>query len=150
MGDDTGYNGPVFRAYGGLVRWALKLRWLVIAGLIGTTVACVMAFGQVKQQFFPPATTPLFYLEYKAAQGTAIGEVSNDLAVIEDWLLARDDVEAVTATIGQGLTRFILTYNPARRDSSYGQLVIRATNSLQIIILSILLVLLFLMNFPAK
>ena len=127
VGDDTGYNGPVFRAYGGLVRWALKLRWLVIAGLIGTTVACVMAFAQVKQQFFPPATTPLFYLEYKAAQGTAIEEVSTDLAIIEDWLLARDDVKAVTATIGQGLTRFILTYNPARRESSYGQLVIRAT-----------------------
>lgn len=127
VGDDTGYNGPVFRAYGGLVRWALKLRWLVIFGLIGTTVACVMAFAQVKQQFFPPATTPLFYLEYKAAQGTAIAEVSADLAVIEDWLLARDDVAAVTATIGQGLTRFILTYNPARSDSSYGQLIIRAT-----------------------
>lgn len=128
VGDDTGYDGPVFRAYGGVVRWALKLRWLVIAGLIGTTVACVMAFAQVKQQFFPPATTPLFYLEYKAAQGTAIGEVSNDLKVIEDWLLARDDVADVTATIGQGLTRFILTYNLARRDSSYGQLVIRATS----------------------
>ncbi len=128
VGDDTGYDGPVFRAYGGVVRWALKLRWLVIAGLIGTTVACVMAFAQVKQQFFPPATTPLFYLEYKAAQGTAIGEVSNDLKVIEDWLLGRDDVAAVTATVGQGLTRFILTYNPARRDSSYGQLVIRATS----------------------
>ncbi len=129
VGDDTGYGGPVFRAYGGLVRWALKLRWLVIAGLIGTTVACVMAFAQVKQQFFPPATTPLFYLEYKAAQGTAIDEVSTDLSVIEDWLLARGDVEAVTATIGQGLTRFILTYDPARRDSSYGQLVIRTTTS---------------------
>lgn len=129
VGDDTGYNGPVFRAYGGVVRWALKLRWLVIAGLIGTTVACVMAFGQVKQQFFPPATTPLFYLEYKAAQGTAIDEVSRDLAVVEDWLQARDDVDGVTATIGQGLTRFILTYDPARRDSSYGQLVIRATSS---------------------
>tara|TARA_R110002020_G_scaffold67179_12_gene176588 strand:- start:39139 stop:42210 length:3072 start_codon:yes stop_codon:yes gene_type:complete len=129
VGDDTGYNGAVFRAYGGVVRWALKLRWLVIAGLIGTTVACVLAFTQVKQQFFPPATTPLFYLEYKAAQGTAIGEVSDDLKVIEDWLLARDDVADVTATIGQGLTRFILTYNPARADSSYGQLVIRASSA---------------------
>ncbi|KQB97683.1 multidrug transporter AcrB [Loktanella sp. 1ANDIMAR09] len=128
VGDDTGYDGPVFRAYGGVVRWALKLRWLVIAGLLGTTVACIMAFAQVKQQFFPPATTPLFYLEYKAAQGTAIGEVSRDLQVIEEWLLARDDVDAVTATIGQGLTRFILTYNPATADSSYGQLVIRATS----------------------
>ena len=126
VGDDTGYNGPVFRAYGSLVRGALRLRWLVIIGLLGTTVACVMAFGQVKQQFFPPATTPLFYVEYKASQGTAIGDVSSDLAVIEEWLLARDDVEAVTSTIGQGLTRFILTYNPARQDSSYGQLVIRA------------------------
>ena len=126
VGDDTGYNGPVFRAYGSLVRGALRLRWLVIIGLLGTTVACVMAFGQVKQQFFPPATTPLFYVEYKASQGTAIGDVSADLAVIEEWLLARDDVEAVTSTIGQGLTRFILTYNPARQDSSYGQLVIRA------------------------
>mgnify|MGYP003668983068 CR=1 FL=1 len=126
--DDSGYNGPVFRAYGSLVRGALKLRWLVIAGLIGTTVACVMAFGQVKQQFFPPATTPLFYLEYKAAQGTAIQKVSSDLRAVEDWLLARDDVAAVTTTIGQGLTRFILTYNPPITDSSFGQLVIRATS----------------------
>lgn len=125
-GDDTGYNGPVFRAYGSLVRRALALRWLVIAGLIGTTVACVLAFAQVKQQFFPAATTPLFYLEYKAAQGTAIGKVSDDLKVIEDWLLARDDVAAVTATIGQGVSRFILTYNPPSTDSSYGQLIIRA------------------------
>jgi multidrug efflux pump subunit AcrB len=129
IGDDTGYDGPVFRVYGGIVRWALKLRWLVIAGMIATTVACIFAFSQVKQQFFPPATTPLFYLEYKAAQGTAIEQVSVDLAVIEDWLLARDDVAAVTATIGQGLTRFILTYNPARSDSSFGQLVIRATSA---------------------
>ena len=116
-------------AYGGLVRWALKLRWLVIAGLIGTTVACVMAFGSVKQQFFPPATTPLFYLDYKAAQGSVISGTSRDLAVVEDWLLARDDVEAVTATIGQGLTRFVLTYNPENTEPSYGQLVIRAKRS---------------------
>ena len=126
---ETGYDGFAFRAYGGLVRWALKLRWLVIAGLIGTTVACVMAFGSVKQQFFPPATTPLFYLDYKAAQGSVISGTSRDLAVVEDWLLARDDVEAVTATIGQGLTRFVLTYNPENTEPSYGQLVIRAKRS---------------------
>jgi multidrug efflux pump subunit AcrB len=128
-GDQTGYDGPIFRAYGGLVRWVLKLRWLVIAGLIGTTVACVMAFGSVKQQFFPAASTPLFYLEYKGAQGTAIQDTSADLAVVEDWLLARDEVVAVTATIGQGLTRYILTYNPADPDSSFGELIIRATSA---------------------
>ncbi|SFT03311.1 Multidrug efflux pump subunit AcrB [Sulfitobacter marinus] len=124
--DDSGYDGPVFRSYGWVVRTALKMRWLVIAALIGTTVASVIAFGSVKQQFFPPATTPLFYLEYKGVQGTSIETTSSDVKVIEDWLAARDDVDAVTTTIGKGLSRFMLTYAAPDSDSSFAQLVIRA------------------------
>lgn len=130
--NDSGYDGPVFRSYGWLVRWALKLRWLVIAALIGTTVASVIAFGSVKQQFFPPATTPLFYLEYKGVQGTAIATTSQDVKVVEDWLAERDDVAAVTTTIGRGLSRFMLTYTSPDSDSSFAQLVIRATSEEQI------------------
>jgi multidrug efflux pump subunit AcrB len=124
--DDSGYDGPVFRTYGWVVRSALKIRWLVIAALIGTTVASVIAFGSVKQQFFPPATTPLFYLEYKGVQGTSIETTSRDVKIVEDWLAERDDVEAVTATIGKGLSRFMLTYAAPDSDSSFAQLVIRA------------------------
>jgi multidrug efflux pump subunit AcrB len=124
--DDSGYDGPVFRTYGWVVRSALKIRWLVIAALIGTTVASVIAFGSVKQQFFPPATTPLFYLEYKGVQGTSIETTSRDVKIVEDWLAERDDVESVTATIGKGLSRFMLTYAAPDSDSSFAQLVIRA------------------------
>ena len=124
--DDSGYDGPVFRTYGWVVRSALKIRWLVIAALIGTTVASVIAFGSVKQQFFPPATTPLFYLEYKGVQGTSIETTSRDVKIVEDWLAERDDVAAVTATIGKGLSRFMLTYAAPDSDSSFAQLVIRA------------------------
>jgi len=127
--DDSGYNGPIFRSYGNLVRLVLRFRWLVFAGLIGTTVACVMIFGQVKQQFFPASNTPLFYFEYKAEQGSSIQSTSRDLAVIEDWLLARDDVDTVTTTIGAGLTRYVLTYTPGDSDPSIGQLVVRATSA---------------------
>jgi multidrug efflux pump subunit AcrB len=130
--DDSGYDGPVFRSYGWLVRWALQLRWLVIAALIGTTVASVIAFGSVKQQFFPPATTPLFYLEYKGVQGTAINTTSQDVKIVEDWLAKRDEVAAVTTTIGRGLSRFMLTYTSPDSDSSFAQLVIRATSAEQI------------------
>ncbi|WP_295317507.1 efflux RND transporter permease subunit [Roseobacter sp.] len=120
------YDGPLFQTYGKLVRGALRVRWLVIVALLGLTVACFAAFGQVTQQFFPPANTPIFYFNFKAAQGTAIQETSRNLAVIEDWLLARDDVLSVTSSAGQGVTRFVLTYNPEQRDPSYGQLIIRA------------------------
>ena len=120
------YDNRFFRGYAALVHGALRRRWLVIAGLLGGTVACIGAFGMVTQQFFPPANTPLFYLNYKAAQGTSIRETLADLAVIEDWLLERDDVEAVTATAGRSLTRFLLTYEPDDPEPSRGQLVIRA------------------------
>jgi len=124
---DDVYGGPVFRFYGGFVRLALKLRWLVIVALVATTVACIGAFGMVRQQFFPPANTPIFYLNYKAAQGTSIHETSRDLAQIEDWLLEREDVVSVTASAGNPFTRFILTYSPVDSDPSHGQLLIRAT-----------------------
>ena len=126
-GDDP-YGGRLFRGYGALVRGALRVRWLVILGLIGTTVACLAAFGQVRQQFFPPANTPIFYFNYKAAQGSSIFQTSDDLKIIEDWLLERDDVLAVTSASGQGFTRFILTYDPEPVDPSLGQLLIRAEN----------------------
>ena len=123
-GEDA-YGGPVFRAYRGLVRGALRVRWLVIPALVATTVGCVMLMGQVRQQFFPPASTPIFYLEYKAAQGTSIHAASDDLRSVEDWLLGRPEVASVTASVGRGLTRFLLTYTPESPEPSYGELVIR-------------------------
>ncbi|WP_424973150.1 efflux RND transporter permease subunit [Dinoroseobacter sp. S76] len=126
QGADTNpYDTAFFRSYGALVKGALRFRWLVIVGLVGSTVGGVAAMGLVKQQFFPPATTPLVYLEYKSAQGTSIQAASDDLAILEDWLMEHPMVEAVTTTIGASMTRFLLTYTPAEPDPSYGQLVIR-------------------------
>jgi multidrug efflux pump subunit AcrB len=126
-GDDP-YGGPIYRGYAAVVRGALRVRWLVIVALLGGTVACFGAMSLVTQQFFPPANTPLFYFNYKAAQGTQIHDTVADLAVIEDWLADREDVVATTTTAGQALTRFILTYTPAKPDPSYGQILIRATS----------------------
>ncbi len=123
-GEDP-YGGPVFRAYRSVVRLALRLRWLVIAGLLAVTAASFALFGQVTQQFFPPASTPIFYLEYKAAQGGSIQRTSQDLRTVEDWLLARDDVASVTSSAGRGLSRFLLTYEPESPEPSYGELVVR-------------------------
>ncbi|MEM7497983.1 MAG: efflux RND transporter permease subunit [Pseudomonadota bacterium] len=126
-GEDP-YGGRIFALYGKLVHLTLRFRLGVIVGLVALTIACMGAMTQVRQQFFPPSMTPLFYLTYKAAQGTAIGKVSEDLAVIEEWLMARDDVAAVTASAGQGFTRFLLTYEPEAPEPSYGEMIIRAAS----------------------
>ncbi|MEM1377827.1 MAG: efflux RND transporter permease subunit, partial [Pseudomonadota bacterium] len=126
------YDTFFFRAYGSVVRGALRLRWLVIIALIGATVAGVGAMGFVKQQFFPPATTPLVYLNYQAAQGTTIHTAADDLAQMEEWLLERSDVVSITTTVGASMTRFLLTYTPEDPDPTYGQIIIRVEDHRQI------------------
>ncbi|MEO1562415.1 MAG: efflux RND transporter permease subunit [Pseudomonadota bacterium] len=119
------YGGAVFQMYASLLRGCIQLRWLVVAGLIGITVACYALFGQVKQQFFPDSNTPLFFVNYKLNQGAAIEETSRDLAVLEEWLLAQKDVVATTAFVGDGATRFMLTYESDDANPSYGHIIVR-------------------------
>jgi len=127
-GDGQGagaYDGPIFRGYATFLRGALRARWLVVAGLVAITVVCFAGFGQIRQQFFPDSNTPLFFVHYKLPQGTDISATSQDLAKVEDWLSQRDDVVSYATFVGQGATRFMLTYSAEKPNPSYGHLIIR-------------------------
>ena len=119
------YGGLAFRVYGALLHGALKARWLVLGGLAALTVVSMFGFTQVKQQFFPDSNTPIFFVHYKLPQGTRIHRVSDDLARIEAWLAGRGEVESVATFVGGGAARFVLTYGAARRNPSYGHLIVR-------------------------
>ncbi len=119
------YNGPIFRAYAATLRAAIKLRWLVVAALIGITVVCYIGFGQVKQQFFPDSNTPLFYVHYKLPQGADIHRTSDDMEILEEWLAGQDEVVSVATFVGGGASRFMLTYAPEEALPTYGHLIIR-------------------------
>ncbi|WP_306151986.1 efflux RND transporter permease subunit [Roseovarius sp. MMSF_3281] len=125
--EDAGdpYGGALFQAYGAILRRALRARWMVVLLLIGITAACYAGFGRVAQQFFPNSNTPLFLVHYKLPQGTDIHSTSEDLAKVENWLLARDEVVSVSAFVGEGADRFLLTYQGERPNPSYGHLIIR-------------------------
>lgn len=122
------YGGLIFRAYGTTLHLALKLRWFVVVGLVVLTAACYVGFGQVKQAFFPDSNTPLFFAHLKLPQGTSIHTTSQKLSLVEDWLSDRDDVISTSAFVGQGATRFMLTYSAEKANPSYGHLIIEATS----------------------
>ncbi|MCF2905361.1 efflux RND transporter permease subunit [Octadecabacter sp. CECT 8868] len=131
QGDDLqsgGYDGVLFRTYSAVLRACIKLRWIVIAGLIGTTVVCFALFGQIKQQFFPDSNTPLYFVHYKLPQGASISQTSDDMAVLENWLSSREDVTATSAFIGMGASRFMLTYDSEDPNPGYGHLIVRVTS----------------------
>jgi len=124
-GDEDAYSGVLFRAYAGVLRLCLKLRYGVALAMVGITVACFALFGEIKQQFFPDSNTPLFFVDYKLVQGASIQETSRDLAVLEGWLQEQPEVVAHTAFVGQGAARFMLTYNSEDPNPSYGHIIVR-------------------------
>ena len=129
-GTDDSYNSLLFRLYASVLRASLKARWLVVPLLAVLTLSAFIGFTQVKQQFFPDSNTPLFFVNYKPPQGTGIERTADDLSKIDDWLSNRDDVVSFTTFIGDGASRFMLTYPVARPNPSYGHLIVR-TGSLE-------------------
>ena len=124
-GDHDAYGGFFFRLFGRTLDLALRLRWLVVVGLIALTAVCFNAFAKLPQQFFPDSNTPLFFVHYKLPQGASIAKTSEDLKVLEDWLSERDEVVATTTFVGQGATRFMLTYQAEKANPSYGHIIVR-------------------------
>ncbi|WP_375262344.1 efflux RND transporter permease subunit [Palleronia sp.] len=131
-GEDMSYNGVFFRSYAAILRAALKARLLVVVALIGITVVCYAGFGQIKQQFFPNSNTPLFYAHLNLPQGASVNDTATELARIETWLTEREDVQSVSSFVGEGASRFMLTYAPEQTNPTYGVLIIRTATLDQI------------------
>lgn len=131
QGEDDGadpYGGPIFRGYAAILRGALRVRWLVVVALVGITAACFIGFGMVKQQFFPNSNTPLFFAHYTMQQGTPIATTATEMALLEGYLAQHEDAVAVSTFVGQGATRFLLTYASEPPNPAYGHLIIRTEN----------------------
>jgi multidrug efflux pump subunit AcrB len=122
------YGGVIFQGYAAILRGALRARWLVLMALVAVTAVCYISFGMVKQQFFPNSNTPLFFAHYTMQQGTPIATTAAEMAILEAYLADHDDAVAVSTFVGQGATRFLLTYESEPPNPAYGHLIIRTEN----------------------
>ncbi|WOD08256.1 efflux RND transporter permease subunit [Marinomonas sp. GJ51-6] len=122
------YKGFMFTGYKWLLDKAMHYRWLTVIVLIGCLFTSGWAFQFVKQAFFPPSTTPMFYMDVQMPEGTHIDDTYAKVSNIEKELLEDDRIEYVTSTTGQGALRFMLTYNAEQTNSSYAQFIVRTKN----------------------
>ncbi|MEO9653834.1 efflux RND transporter permease subunit [Marinomonas sp.] len=122
------YKGFLFTGYKWLLDKALRFRWLTVVLLLGSLFTAGWAFQFVKQAFFPPSTTPMFYMDVQMPEGTHIEDTYAKVEKIESELLGDERIEYVTSTTGQGALRFMLTYNAEQTNSSYAQFIIRTTS----------------------
>ncbi len=120
------YRGLIFTLYRTILNTALKNRVTTMFITLMLLISAVIGFGSVKQAFFPPSNTPMFYVDVWLQQGTDVRETEQRLKQIERTVSEFNDVQNVTTIVGAGAQRFILTYAPENSYSSYGQLIIEA------------------------
>ena len=119
------YKGMLFTIFGSILKLALRFRWLTVASMVGLLVAAVIGFGAVKQSFFPPSNTPMFYVDVWMPEGTDIRQTLAETQKVEQFIRAKDNVDFVSTTTGQGLQRFALTYQPEKSYEAYSQIQVR-------------------------
>ncbi|MBE4581249.1 efflux RND transporter permease subunit [Vibrio navarrensis] len=124
--EEDPYKGALFVIFSAMLKFALRFRWLTVTTMVGLLVAAVFAFGMVKQSFFPPSNTPMFYVDMWMPQGTDIRQTVLQTEKVERFIRQHEQVEFVSTSIGQGMQRFALTYQPEKSYEAYAQLQVRA------------------------
>lgn len=120
------YSGPVYRVFGGVIRYALWHKSLFTLGTVVVLILSFSAFGLINKDFFPGWKYNQFMVEYRLPQGSDMYQVKRDLKKIEEELLKWDEVLSVTSALGSSPVRYTLArpmngFNPA-----YGELIVDA------------------------
>ena len=122
--DDDPYKG----AFYGLYRWslllALRLRWVTALVMVLGLASAIYGFTFVNQAFFPPSNLPMFTVDYWLPQGSDIRATIADMDKLEEDLQQNEGIKQITATVGTGAERFMLTYFSERKYPNYGQFII--------------------------
>ena len=118
------YAGPFYRAYKGLLGFAIVhrfLTWFVLLALLG---ASLFGFTKVKQNFFPDSTRPQFMLHVWMPEGSSIHATEKRIEALSEAVRKLDGVKNITSMTGGGGLRFLLTYSPENNDDAYGILFV--------------------------
>lgn len=127
--DEELYKGFIFTLFRHSLATGIRFRWVSIITLVAVLVTSLYGFTKVKQQFFPVSNTPMFYAHIWMPEGTDIRTTESITKEIETYVREQQNIDFVASTIGQGMQRFMLTYQPEKAFESYAQLMIR-TDSL--------------------
>ncbi len=128
VSEDELYGTRFYQMYGGLLGGSIRAKWLSSVVIVGILMSCVWALQFVKQGFFPTTNTPLYYVDYRLSEGSDIQTTASKISLIEETVSTYEGVEAVTAFIGRGATRFTAIMRPEQPNPAYGQLVIRVAD----------------------
>ncbi|MEO0550506.1 MAG: efflux RND transporter permease subunit [Pseudomonadota bacterium] len=121
-------DGRFMAWYKSVIRAVLAQKAISLAATVAVFVLAVWGFRFVQSGFFPASTSPQIAIDYFLPEGTDIERTREDMLKLETYLNTVEGVEHIHTIIGGGTLRYMLTYEVASDNSSYGQILVRTAN----------------------
>ena len=118
------YGGRGYRAFGAVVGWCVRRRWVVIAVTVLCFGASLAGFTRVPQQFFPASDRLEVLVDMRLPEGSSFEATAAEVARLEALLAAQPGVTSYAAYTGTGTPRFFLAFAPELDQPNYAQVVI--------------------------
>jgi multidrug efflux pump subunit AcrB len=125
-------KGRFATAFAGLLKLAMRWRWITIVLTVALFGLSIAGMGLVQQQFFPSSDRVELIVDWNLPQNSSIAETDRQMAQFEkDMLQGNVNIDHWTTYVGQGAPRFILSFDVQNPDVAFGQTVI-VTKSLEV------------------
>ena len=118
------YGGRGYRAFGAVVGWCVRRRWVVIAVTVLCFGASLAGFTRVPQQFFPASDRLEVLVDMRLPEGASFAATASEVARLEALLAQQPGVTSYAAYTGTGTPRFFLAFAPELDQPNYAQVVI--------------------------
>jgi len=118
------YDTPNYRRLRGVIRYAVRHKFLTCAVVVFAFLLSGAGMGLIKQQFFPTSDRPEVLVEVRLPEGTSIETTTAAVEKIENWLEQQPEAKIVTSYIGQGAPRFFFAMAPELPDPSFAKVVV--------------------------
>ena len=94
---------PLLRVFGGVLRWALRLRWVVLPLCLAVGLGGWMLYTHLESGFLPEIDEGGFVIDYVTPWGTSLDETDRVLREAEAILRATPEVDSYSRRTGARL-----------------------------------------------
>jgi len=124
--DAVAKPSKIMDKYRGLLRGAIRAKWLTIGITLAAFVLAMFLLRFVPQQFFPASDRPELTVDMTLRQNASIFAAETQAKRLEALLNGNPDVDHYSTYVGRGAVRFILTLNVQLANPFFAQFVIVA------------------------
>jgi multidrug efflux pump len=118
------YDTPFYKRFRRWVAWCVTYKKTVILITVLATIASLVMFRYVPQQFFPSSTRLELMVDLELAEGASLQATDNVAKRFETLIKDRSEVDNFVAYIGTGSPRFYLPLDQKLPQANFSQFVI--------------------------